>query len=131
MSAMQDHSDEPVPDDSNPSQSDATTETTIEESAELDDFYQMGKYMYIVCAFAELMFFILVFLWIFTILLKILCLTPQMANMLFMTYAGAVPKLVSCGNLTLDKNQTAQEKCDSLEEILENKTKLEFQYNIV
>ena len=130
---MQDHSAKLVPDDSNPSQSDATTETTIEESAELDDFYQMGKYMYIVCAFAELMFFILVFLWIFTILLKILCLTPQMANMLFMTYAGAVPKLVSCGNLTLDKdkNQTDQEKCDSLEELLGNKTKLEFRYCLI
>ena len=57
---MQDHFAGLGPDDPDPSQLDATTETTSEESAELDDFYQMGKYMYIVCAFAELMFFILV-----------------------------------------------------------------------
>ena len=57
---VQDHSAGLGPDDTNPSQLDASTETMIEENAELDDFYQMGKYMYIVCAFAELMFFILV-----------------------------------------------------------------------
>ncbi|KAL7072972.1 hypothetical protein ACQ4LE_008186 [Meloidogyne hapla] len=80
------------------------TEKMVKQTVKLDDFYQLGSYTYIVCLFAELL------------------ILSQVGNMLYMTYAGAAPSLVSCGtHQFLEK--TAKERCNALNELLGDSTK--------
>lgn len=51
-----------APDDSTPLQLVAATDKMISQSAKLDDFYQLGRYTYIVCLFAELLILAQVFI---------------------------------------------------------------------
>jgi hypothetical protein len=44
-----------APANSSPAQMAAAKDKMIEQTAKLDDFYQLGRYTYIVCLFAELL----------------------------------------------------------------------------
>jgi hypothetical protein len=54
-----------APEDSTPSQMAAATDKMIAETAKLDDFYQLGRYTYIVCLFAELLILAQVYLFLY------------------------------------------------------------------
>ena len=44
-----------APEGTSPAQLAAATDKMVAQTAKLDDFYQLGRYTYIVCLFAELM----------------------------------------------------------------------------
>ena len=54
-----------APEDSTPVQLAAATDKMISQNAKLDDFYQLGRYTYIVCLFAELLILAQVFHFIY------------------------------------------------------------------
>nr|CAD2207501.1 unnamed protein product [Meloidogyne enterolobii] len=88
-----------VPESTAPEEIKNATEKTTKQPPKLDDFYQLGRYTYIVCIFAELL------------------ILSQVGNMLYMTYAGAAPSLVSCGNHQFGE-KTAKERCNALNGLL-------------
>uniref|UniRef100_A0A914H7R5 Uncharacterized protein n=1 Tax=Globodera rostochiensis TaxID=31243 RepID=A0A914H7R5_GLORO len=94
-----------APADSSHAELAAATDKMMDETAKLDDFYQLGKYTYIVCLLAELL------------------ILAQVGNMLYMTYAGAAPTLVSCGQHTFSDAEKPNLRCKALADILGNRQK--------
>ncbi|KAI3417546.1 hypothetical protein GPALN_013266 [Globodera pallida] len=94
-----------APADSSHAELAAATDKMMDETAKLDDFYQLGKYTYIVCLLAELL------------------ILAQVGNMLYMTYAGAAPTLVSCGHHNFSDAEKPNLRCKALADILGSRQK--------
>ncbi|KAL3084077.1 hypothetical protein niasHS_009210 [Heterodera schachtii] len=88
-----------VPSGASPAQLAAATDKMVDETVKLDDFYQLGRYTYVVCLLAELL------------------ILAQVGNMLYMTYAGAAPTLLKCGQHVFPDAEKANKRCEALADI--------------
>uniref|UniRef100_A0A914HXI9 Major facilitator superfamily (MFS) profile domain-containing protein n=1 Tax=Globodera rostochiensis TaxID=31243 RepID=A0A914HXI9_GLORO len=80
------------------------------KSSGMDDYYQMGWYMFIVCLLSQMLLLV------------------EVGDLLFMTFAGAAPTIESCGTMNFTSAMKAEERCNWLTEVWANETEIE-KYN--